>query len=82
MRGRVRAPIELGARLNPVLPHRENVYVTAAILWIPKRQTNKKLDDIIGMPVVEFLGRQVRAKIRPDGVNLAAGSKDAIDVTT
>ena len=50
-RGNVQALIELGAGFNPILSGRENVYINAAVLGIPKTQIDKALPR-----VVEFAG--------------------------
>ena len=47
MRGRVGALIALGAGFNPVLTGRENIYVNASVLGIPKREVDRKLDEIV-----------------------------------
>jgi len=47
IQGRVGALIELGAGFNPVLTGRENIYVYAAVLGIPKRKIDRRLDEII-----------------------------------
>lgn len=47
MRGRVGALIALGAGFNPVLTGRENIYVNASVLGIPKREIDAKLDEIV-----------------------------------
>lgn len=47
MRGRVQALIELGAGFNPILTGRENIYINAAVLGIPRAEVDAKLDDII-----------------------------------
>jgi len=82
VRGRVGALIELGAGFNPILTGRENIYVNAAVLGIPKREVDKQLDAIIDFsgieefidtPVQSYssgmkvrLGFSVAANIRPD----------------
>lgn len=53
MRGRVQSLIELGAGFNPVLTGRENIYINAAVLGIPKRTIDKKLDEIIDFAELE-----------------------------
>jgi lipopolysaccharide transport system ATP-binding protein len=74
--------IELGAGFNPILTGRENIYVNAAVLGIPKREVDKKLDsiiefaeigDFIDMPVQNYssgmrvrLGFAVAAQLEPD----------------
>jgi lipopolysaccharide transport system ATP-binding protein len=47
VRGRVGALIQLGAGFNPVLTGLENIYINAAILGIPKKEIDHKLDSII-----------------------------------
>jgi lipopolysaccharide transport system ATP-binding protein len=53
IRGRVGALIALGAGFNPILTGRENIYVNAAVLGLSKRETDRKLEEI-----VEFSGLQ------------------------
>lgn len=45
--GKVNALIELGTGFHPVLTGRENIYVNASILGMPKRAIDAKIDDII-----------------------------------
>ncbi|AEJ39591.1 ABC transporter related protein [Sulfobacillus acidophilus TPY] len=45
--GRVSALIELGAGFHPDFTGRENVYLNASILGIPRRVVDQKMDDII-----------------------------------
>lgn len=82
IRGRVGALIELGAGFNPVLTGRENIFVNAAVLGIPRRDVNRKLDAIIDfaevdrfidMPLKSYssgmrvrLGFAVAAQLEPD----------------
>ncbi len=47
VRGNVAPLIEVGAGLNPELTGRENIFLNGAILGIPKKVINKKLDEII-----------------------------------
>jgi len=47
VRGRVGALIELGTGSNPILTGRENIYVSAAVLGLSKRETDKRLNSII-----------------------------------
>ncbi len=46
-RGRVVALLELGAGFHPDLTGRENVYLNAAILGIPKSTTDECFEDIV-----------------------------------
>jgi lipopolysaccharide transport system ATP-binding protein len=82
MKGRVGALIELGAGFNPILTGRENIYNNAAILGFSKKETDKKLEEIIefaeieeflDMPVQNYssgmrvrLGFAVAAQMEPD----------------
>ncbi|MBX5466953.1 MAG: ATP-binding cassette domain-containing protein [Firmicutes bacterium] len=45
--GRVSALIELGAGFHPDFTGRENVYLNASILGIPRRQIERKMEEII-----------------------------------
>lgn len=47
MRGRVGGLIALGAGFSPLLTGRENIYVNASVLGLSKRETDKKVDEII-----------------------------------
>ena len=80
--GRVGALIELGAGFNPILTGRENIFVSAAMLGIAKKQITEQLDEIIDfagvrefidMPVQSYssgmrvrLGFSVAVNMRPD----------------
>ncbi|MGH8558877.1 MAG: ABC transporter ATP-binding protein [Methylococcales bacterium] len=45
--GQVGAIIALGATLKPILSGRENIYVSAAVRGLSKRETDRKIDEII-----------------------------------
>ncbi|MFO7537302.1 MAG: ABC transporter ATP-binding protein [Chloroflexota bacterium] len=82
IRGRVQALIALGAGFNPVLTGRENVYVNASVLGIPKAELDRRFDQIvdfsgieefIDMPVQSYssgmivrLGFSIAAHLEPD----------------
>ncbi len=82
MTGDVCGLIELGAGFNPILTGRENVYVNASVLGIPKREVDKVFDEIvefaevgdfIDTPVQNYssgmkvrLGFAVAAQMKPD----------------
>lgn len=53
MRGKVGALIELGAGFNPILTGRENIYINASVLGCSKRETDRKLDEIINFADIE-----------------------------
>lgn len=82
VRGRVGALIELGAGFSPILTGRENIYINAAVLGIPKEEVDKRLEsiiefaeieDFIDTPVQHYssgmkvrLGFAVAAQLEPD----------------
>ena len=62
VRGRMQALIALGAGFNPILTGRENIYVNAAILGIPKAEVDRRFDEIVefaGIP--EFMDAPVQS---------------------
>ncbi len=80
--GQIGALIELGTGFSPILTGRENIYVNAAVLGIPRREVDKKLEaiisfaeigDFIDTPVQNYssgmkvrLGYSVAANLEPD----------------
>jgi len=62
VRGRVGALIELGAGFSPILTGRENIYVNAAVLGMPKRQVDSIIDEIIDFAEIgEFIDTPVQS---------------------
>jgi lipopolysaccharide transport system ATP-binding protein len=53
VRGSIAPLIEVGAGVNPELTGRENIFLNAAILGIPKKIVKQKLDDIIEFSELE-----------------------------
>ncbi|MDO8845978.1 ABC transporter ATP-binding protein [Methylicorpusculum sp.] len=53
VRGSVAPLIEVGAGVNPELTGRENIFLNAAILGIPKKIVRQKLDEIIDFSNLE-----------------------------
>jgi lipopolysaccharide transport system ATP-binding protein len=53
LHGRVGALIALGAGFNPVLTGRENVYVNAAVLGIPRQVVRQRFDEIVAFAELE-----------------------------
>lgn len=51
--GRIGALIALGAGFNPVLTARENIYVSASVLGISRREIKAKFDEIVDFAEVE-----------------------------
>ncbi len=70
VRGRVAPLISLGVGFNPLLTGRENVYVNMAIFGLPKREVDRRFDE-----VVDFPGRcdAVDTPVKTKGPVLAAG---------
>jgi lipopolysaccharide transport system ATP-binding protein len=62
VRGRVGALIALGAGFNPILTGRENIYVNASVLGIPKAEVNRKFDEIVDFSgIEEFIDAPVQS---------------------
>jgi len=53
VRGRVAPLIEVGAGLHPELTGRENVYLNASILGVPRRVIRRKVDEIAAFAELE-----------------------------
>jgi lipopolysaccharide transport system ATP-binding protein len=53
LHGRVGALIALGAGFNPVLTGRENIYVNAAVLGIPRSVVRERFDEIVAFAELE-----------------------------
>jgi lipopolysaccharide transport system ATP-binding protein len=51
--GRVGSLLEVGTGFHPELSGRENIYLNGAILGMPRRQLERKFDDIIAFAEVE-----------------------------
>ena len=82
MHGTVNALIELNAGFNPILTGRENIYISAAIRGLSKKETDQKIDsiiefselkDFINTPVQYYssgmrvrLGFAIAAQLEPD----------------
>jgi lipopolysaccharide transport system ATP-binding protein len=82
VRGSLQALIALGAGFNPLLTGRENLYLNASILGVPKREIDRRFDEIVAfagvedsidMPVQSYssgmvvrLGFSVAAHLEPD----------------
>ena len=61
LRGRVGALVALGAGMNPVLTGRENIYINAAVLGIPKAEIDQRLGEIISFADIgDFLDTPVQ----------------------
>lgn len=61
IKGNVQAMIELGAGFSPVLTGRENIYINASILGLPKKEVDKVLSRIIEFADIgDFMGTPVQ----------------------
>ncbi|HFQ94430.1 MAG TPA: ABC transporter ATP-binding protein [Anaerolineae bacterium] len=62
VRGRIQALIALGAGFNPVLTGRENIYVNASVLGIPKAEIDRRFDQIVDFSgIEEFIDTPVQS---------------------
>jgi ABC-type polysaccharide/polyol phosphate transport system ATPase subunit len=62
VRGRMQALIALGAGFNPILSGRENIYVNAAVLGIPKKSVDNRYDEIVEFSGIgDFIEAPVRS---------------------
>lgn len=62
VRGRMQALIALGAGFNPILTGRENIYVNAAVLGIPKVEVDRRYDEIVDFSgIEEFIDAPVQS---------------------
>ena len=60
-RGRLAALLELGAGFHPELTGRENVYLNASFLGLPRKQTDAAFDDIVAFAELEqFIDTEVK----------------------
>jgi lipopolysaccharide transport system ATP-binding protein len=60
--GRMQALIALGAGFNPILTGRENIYVNAAVLGIPKSEVDRRFDEIVDFSgIEEFIDTPVQS---------------------
>jgi lipopolysaccharide transport system ATP-binding protein len=53
MAGSIGALIELNAGFNPILTGRENIYINASIMGVPKKRVNQILDEIVDFSGLE-----------------------------
>jgi lipopolysaccharide transport system ATP-binding protein len=59
--GRVSALLELGAGFNPQFTGRENVYLNATVLGLPRSEINARFDDIAAFAEIgDFIDQPVR----------------------
>src|SRR4051794_154462 len=61
LRGRIASLLELGAGFHPELTGRENVFINASFLGIPRKDVEARFDDIVGFAELEqFIDQQVK----------------------
>ena len=78
-KGRIASLLELGAGFHPDLTGRENVYINASFLGIPRKEIEKHFDDIVGSAELEhFIDHQV--KFYSSGMYVRLGFAVAINV--
>jgi ABC-2 type transport system ATP-binding protein len=79
LRGRIASLLELGAGFHPDLTGRENVYINASFLGIPRKEIAKHFDDIVAFAELEqFIDQQV--KYYSSGMYVRLGFAVAINV--
>jgi ABC-type polysaccharide/polyol phosphate transport system ATPase subunit len=79
LRGRIASLLELGAGFHPDLTGRENVFINASFLGIPKKEIAKHFDDIVAFAELEhFIDQQV--KYYSSGMYVRLGFAVAINV--
>ena len=77
--GRIASLLELGAGFHPDLTGRENVYINASFLGIPRKEIEKHFDDIVAFAELEhFIDQQV--KYYSSGMYVRLGFAVAINV--
>ncbi|MBN1916418.1 MAG: ABC transporter ATP-binding protein [Verrucomicrobia bacterium] len=77
--GRISSLLELGAGFHPDLTGRENVYLNASILGLPKATINAKFDDIVRFAgLAEFIDSPV--KHYSSGMYVRLGFAVAVEV--
>lgn len=78
-RGRIAPLLELGAGFHPDLTGRENVFLNAAILGVPRREALKRLEAIVAFAEVDdFLDTPV--KFYSSGMSVRLGFAIAVNV--
>jgi ABC-2 type transport system ATP-binding protein len=61
VRGRLAALLELGAGFQPELSGRENVFLNASLLGMPRREIERRFDEIVAFAELEtFIDQQVK----------------------
>lgn len=80
VRGRIAALLELGAGFNPEFTGRENVYLNAAILGIPRAEVDARFDDIARFADIgHFIDQPVKTYSSGMYVRLAFATAISVD---
>ncbi|MBB4287816.1 ABC transporter ATP-binding protein [Roseospira goensis] len=78
--GTVSALLELGAGFNPEFTGRENVYLSASILGIPRAETARRMDEIVRFADIgDFVDQPVKTYSSGMYVRLAFAVATAVD---
>ena len=79
LRGRLASLLELGAGFHPELTGRENVFINASFLGIPRKDIERKFDEIVAFAELEqFIDNQV--KYYSSGMYVRLGFAVAVNV--
>src|SRR6266404_15637 len=80
IRGRVRSLLEVGTGFHPELTGRENTYLSGSILGMPRREIDRKFDEIVAFAEVEkFIDTPVKHYSSGMYVRLAFGVAAHLD---
>src|SRR5271166_5321889 len=61
LRGHLAAMLELGAGFQPELSGRDNIFLNASLLGLPRREIERRFDEIVAFAELEeFIDNQVR----------------------
>ena len=79
LRGTLAAMLELGAGFHPELSGRENIYLNAALIGVPRKEIEARFDDIVAFAELEpFIDNQV--KFYSSGMYARLGFAVAVNV--
>jgi ABC-type polysaccharide/polyol phosphate transport system ATPase subunit len=79
VQGRIASLLELGAGMHPELTGRENIFMNGAILGMPKRELERRFDEIVEFAELEqFIDQQV--KHYSSGMFIRLGFSVAVNV--